>query len=95
MNHWADPYLVSHIEENQEVLLLADGAELLPLLGSWVDTGWVMGTGVEDDASIVWDIVAEVVVATLGVEATGGRVVVSEGAQLVTGMGENGSVVAP
>ena len=50
----------------------------MPLLGSWVDTSWVVGAGVEDDAGVIWDVVAEVVVAALGVEAAGGWVIVGE-----------------
>ena len=63
-------YLIGHVEIDQEVLLLANGAQLLPLGRGGVNTGWVMGTGVKDDTGAIWHIGAEIIVTALGVETT-------------------------
>ena len=42
-------YLVCHVEEDEEFLLLANRAQLLPLLGRGVDAGGVVGARVQED----------------------------------------------
>ena len=71
-------YLVSHVKVDQEVLLLANGAQLFPLSWGWVDTGWVMSTGVENNDSSIWDIITEIIVTALSIETTSGWIVVGE-----------------
>ena len=45
--------LVGHVEEGEELLLLDNVADLLPLLRRRVDTGRVVGASMEENDSLV------------------------------------------
>ena len=86
--------LVGHVEEGVVALVLDDGLDLLPLLGGGVDTGGVVGAGVEEEDGVVGGGL-EVADQTLEVEPDGVLVVVSILGDLETGVTEDGAVVGP
>lgn len=86
--------LVGHVEEGVVALVLDDSLDLLPLLGSGVDTSGVVGAGVEEEDGVVGGGL-EVADQTLEVEADGVLVVVGILGDLETGVTEDGAVVGP
>ena len=46
--------LVSHIKEDKEIFLLDELGQFSPLIGSWVNTGRVVSTSVQEDGRLVW-----------------------------------------
>lgn len=88
-------YLVGHIEEDEELLLLANSGEFLPLLWKRIDTSGVVGASMEDNNGSIWNLVSELVVATSSIESASVLVVVGEVVDLVATVGEDGVVVAP
>ena len=48
--------LVCHVKEREKLLLSDDVRNFLPLLESWVNTGGIMGTGMEKDDALCWGI---------------------------------------
>lgn len=47
--------LVGHVKEGEDLLLLDNVGDLLPLFGSGVDTGRVVRASVEEDDGLLWD----------------------------------------
>lgn len=47
--------LVGKIEEWEQVTLLDQCRQLSPLLWFWINTGWIVGTGVQQDDRTLWD----------------------------------------
>lgn len=86
--------LVGHVEEGEVALGLDDLLNLSPLLGSGVNTGGVVGTGVQKDGGSVGGSL-QVGEQTLKVEGNVLGVVVPVGGGLEAGGGENGLVVSP
>lgn len=86
--------LIGHVEKGKVALLLGDLGELLPLLLRGVDTGRVVGAGVEEeDAALRGGL--DVGDHALEVEADGVLVVVAVLLDLEAGVGEDGLVVGP
>ena len=48
--------LVRHVEEWEELLLLDEVRDFLPLSRSWVNTGGVVGAGVQENDCTLWSI---------------------------------------
>lgn len=86
--------LVGHVEEAVVALSLDGSLNLLPLLGRWVDTGGVVGTGVEEEDALLGSGL-DVGDETLKVETNGVLVVVPVLLNLQAGVGEDGAVVGP
>jgi hypothetical protein len=86
--------LVGHVEEGEVVLLLHDIADLAPLGLGRVDTGGVVGAGVEQDDALLGGGL-DVGDQTLEVETDGLLVVVAVLGDLETGVGEDSLVVGP
>jgi hypothetical protein len=86
--------LISHVEEGEVVLLFHDIADLAPLGLGRVDTGGVVGAGVEQDDALLGGGL-DVGDQTLEVEADGLLVVVAVLSDLETGIREDGLVVGP
>ena len=68
--------LVGIVETAEEILGLDDVEDLVPLGLSWVDTGWVVCAGVEEDEGVVLGSL-EVILHAFEIEALGGWLVVS------------------
>ena len=86
--------LVGHIEEGEVSLVLDDLADLLPLLLGRVNTGGVVGAGMEqEDATLGSGL--DVGNQALEVEADGVLVVVAVLLDLEAGIAEDGLVVGP
>lgn len=86
--------LVGHVEEGVVVAFLDGIADLLPLLLGGVDTGRVVGAGVEQDNAALGhglDVCDHAVV----VKADGVLVVVTVLLDLEAAVGEDGLVVCP
>lgn len=86
--------LVGHVEEWVMSLLLEELADLLPLLLSRVDSGGVVGAGVEEDEGVVGGSL-EIGDQTIKVEANGLFVVVFVLLDLQARVEEDGLVVCP
>lgn len=89
-----DETLIGSVEEWVESSLSADFSDSLPLIKSWINTSWVVSTGVEEDDGS-WGGVAKISNHTLEVETLGLLVEVSVLSNLHTGSGENLVVVSP
>jgi hypothetical protein len=86
--------LVGHVEEGEVALLLHDIANLAPLVLGGVNTGRVVGTGVQQDDAVVGGGL-DVGNQTLKVQTDGVLVVVAVLLDLETGVLEDGVVVGP
>ena len=86
--------LVGHVEESKVTLLLHDIANLAPLVLSRVNTGRVVGTGVQQNDAVVRGSL-DVGNQTLKVQTNGVLVVVAVLLNLQTGILEDGVVVGP
>jgi hypothetical protein len=86
--------LVGHVEEGEVALLLHDIADLAPLVLGRVNTGRVVGTGVQQDDAVVGGGL-DVGNQTLKVQTDGVLVVVAVLLDLETGVLEDGVVVGP
>lgn len=86
--------LVGHVEEGEVALGLDNLLDLSPLLGSGVDTGGVVGAGVEEHGGSVGGGL-QVGEKTLKVQSNVLGVVVPVGGGLEAGGGEDGLVVSP
>lgn len=86
--------LVSHIEEGEELLLIANVGDCGPLLLGGVNASGVVGTGVEEDNGALGSSL-QVSLETLKVEADGRLVEISVAANLESGITEDGDVVSP
>jgi hypothetical protein len=86
--------LVSHVEEGEELLLLANIGDFGPLLFGRVNTGRVVGAGVEkDDGALGCRL--QIGLEAFKVEADGRLVEISVAANLESGITEDGDVVSP
>ena len=86
--------LVGHVEEGEVALLLHDIADLAPLVLGGVNTGRVVGTGVQQNDTVLGSSL-DVGNQTLEVQANGVLVVVAVLLDLKAGVLENGVVVGP
>ena len=86
--------LVGHVEEGEVALLLHDIADLAPLVLGGVNTGRVVGTGVQQDDAVVGGGL-DVGNQALKVQTDGVLVVVTVLLDLEAGVLEDGVVVGP
>jgi len=86
--------LVSSVEEGVESVLAADISNSMPLLLSWVNTGWVVSAGVEKHDG-AWLGILEVLNHTLNIETSSLLVEVAVLSHREAGSGEDGVMVAP
>lgn len=86
--------LVGHVEEGEVVLLLHDIANLAPLSLGGVNTGGVVGTGVQEDDALLGGGL-DVGDQTLEVKTNGLLVVVAVLSDLEAGVREDSLVVGP
>lgn len=86
--------LVGHVEESEVALLLHDIADLAPLGLGRVNTGGVVGTGVEQDDAVLGGCL-DVLDQALEVQTNGVLVIVAVLLDLEAGVLEDGVVVGP
>ncbi|KAF1748076.1 hypothetical protein GCK72_024543 [Caenorhabditis remanei] len=86
--------LVGHVEEDEQVTLLNNVGDLLPLLARWIDSSWVVSTSVEQDGSTFWNL-SNVGKSSGLVESTGRLVVVAVLLDINTSKLEDWNVVSP
>lgn len=86
--------LISGIEEWVKSSLLDDGSNLFPLVKSWINTGWVVSTGVKHHGG-TWSSSSKIGNHTFEIKTFGLFVEISILSNVKTTFGKDGVVISP
>ena len=86
--------LIGHVHEDEELALLHESGELVPLLRSRIDARGIVGASMKENDRVLRDLL-NVFLGAVEIEAACLWVVVAVGFHVESGMFHDGRVIAP